>query len=285
MSVKIAHVLTRKPKLVVTIAVLLLIPCFLGMVATRINYDILTYLPPELDSTRGEALLEEPFRSAATSMLIVENMPPNYTNELRKKIADVPGVSNVVWLSSLVGIQIPTDMFTEELREKFYSGDSTIMIIQYDMPGASERTMEAIDSIRRLVNKQCFLAGFSVLIKDTKDLVDKDLPVYVTLAVIFSYIAMSLSMDSWLLPVALLLCTGMAIIYNMGTNINGHADCGHHFLQLHHYQLTGAFLRDIRRCHDLQNRNHQQYVPPAGPRCTDLGCHRHFYPSSPSCDM
>jgi len=219
LSDKISHALTYKSKLVVTIAVLLLIPSILGMVATRINYDILTYLPTDLDSTRGEALLEEPFKSAATTMLIVENMPPSYTNELKKKIEDVPGVSNVVWLSSLVGIQIPTDMFTDELREKFYSGDSTIMIIQYDMPGASERTMQAIDSIRKLVNKQCFLAGFSVLVKDTKDLVDSDLPVYVALAVIFSYIAMSLTMDSWLLPVALLLSTGLAIMYNMGTNI------------------------------------------------------------------
>jgi len=204
---------------VVTVALLLLIPSLLGAVATRIDYDILTYLPPELDSTKGEALLEEPFKSAATTMLIVENMPPSYTNELRKKIEDVPGVSNVIWISSLIGIQVPTNMFTEELREKFYSGDSTIMIIQYDMPGASERTMEAIDRIRKLVNKHCFLAGFSVLIKDTKDLVDSELPVYVTLAVAFSYIVMSLAMESWLLPVALLFSTGLAILYNMGTNI------------------------------------------------------------------
>ena len=216
MSHKLAQALTRKPKLVVTVALLLLIPSLLGAVATRIDYDILTYLPPELDSTRGEVLLEEPFKSAATTMLIVENMPPSYTNELRKKIEDVPGVSNVIWISSLIGIQVPTNMFTEELREKFYSGDSTIMIIQYDMPGASERTMEAIDRIRKLVNKHCFLAGFSVLIKDTKDLVDSELPVYVTLAVAFSYIVMSFSMESWLLPIALLLSTGFAILYNMG---------------------------------------------------------------------
>jgi len=218
-SNKIACALTRKPKLVVTIAVLLLIPSLLGAAATRIDYDILTYLPSELDSTRGEALLEEPFKSAATTMLIVENMPPSYTNQLKKEIEKVPGVSNVIWLSNLVGIQVPTSMFTEELREKFYSSGSTIMIIQYDMPGASERTMEAIDQIRKLVNKKCFLSGFSVLIKDTKDLVDSELPVYVALAVILSYIAMSLTMDSWLLPVALLLSTGLAIFYNMGTNI------------------------------------------------------------------
>ena len=112
MSHKLAQALTRKPKLVVTVALLLLIPSLLGAVATRIDYDILTYLPPELDSTKGEALLEEPFKSAATTMLIVENMPPSYTNELRKKIEDVPGVSNVIWISSLIGIQVPTNMFT-----------------------------------------------------------------------------------------------------------------------------------------------------------------------------
>ena len=122
---KIARALTRKPKLVVTVAVLLLIPSLLGAAATRINYDILTYLPPQLDSAKGEALLEEPFKSAATTMLIVKNMPPSYTNELRRKISDVPGVSSAVWVSSLMGIQVPTNMLSDDLREKFFSGDST----------------------------------------------------------------------------------------------------------------------------------------------------------------
>ena len=215
---KIARGLTRKPRLVVLAAVLLLIPSVLGSAATRINYDILTYLPPDLDSSRGEQLLEEPFHMAATTMLIVEDMPPAYTDQLRREIEQVPGVSSATWVSSLVGIQIPTEMIPEDLRDIFFSEDSTMMIVQYDMPGASEQTMEAIGQVRRLCNERCYLAGFSVLIKDTKELVDQELPLYILLAVALSFAAMSLTMESWLLPVAFLLSIGMAILYNFGTN-------------------------------------------------------------------
>lgn len=216
---KIARALTRKPKLVVAIAVLLLIPSFLGVVATRINYDILSYLPSDFDSSKGEALLEEPFKTAATTMLIVEDMPPNYTNELQKKIEKIPDVSKAIWVSSLVGIQIPTDMIPEDLRESFYSGNSTMLIVQYDKAGASEETMQAIEQVRKVCNQQCYLAGFSVLIKDTKDLVDQEMPLYVLLAVVLSFVAMSLTIDSWLLPLSFLMSIGLAILYNFGSNI------------------------------------------------------------------
>ncbi|MEA4815037.1 MAG: MMPL family transporter [Oscillospiraceae bacterium] len=216
---KIAHALTRKPKLVVVIALLLLIPSLLGYVATRINYDILTYLPDDLESTQGEKLLEEPFEDAATSMLIVENMPSAYTNNLLKEIQDVPGVSNAVWISNLVGIQIPTDFIPANMRDVFYSGDSTMMIIQYDKPGASDETMDAIGQVRSLCNEKCFLAGFSVVVKDTRDLVDRELPIYIGLAVALSLAAMLLTLESSVLPFVFLLSIGMAILYNFGTNI------------------------------------------------------------------
>lgn len=216
---KIAHVLTRKPKLVATIAVLLLIPSFLGAAATRVNYDILSYLPEELDSVQGEALLEDPFQMAATTMLIVEDMPPEYSNQLVAEVKEVPGVSNVIWLSNLIGIQFPTEMLPEDLRDIFFSGDATMMIVQYDSPGASERTMNAIDDVRHLCNQKCFLAGFSVFIRDTKDLISREMPLYILVAVALSIVAMGLTMESSLLPVALLLSIGLAILYNFGTNI------------------------------------------------------------------
>lgn len=215
----LSHRLTRKPRFIVLIAILLLIPSLIGAAATRINYDILTYLPPSLDSTKGEALLEEPFHDAATSMLIVQDMPPRYTDELLQAIQDIPGVSNAVWISDLVGIQIPTDMIPAELRDAFFSDDSTVMLVQYDMPGASEKTMEAIEQVRAQCNEHCFLAGFSVLIKDTRDLVDQELPLYILLAVVLSLMAMSLTLDSWVLPIAFLISIGLAILYNFGTNI------------------------------------------------------------------
>ena len=198
---------------------MLLVLCIFGSAATRINYDILTYLPPDLDSSQGEKLLEEPFHMAATTMLIVEDMPPEYTNTLRREIEEVPGVTGAMWLSSTAGIQIPRDFLPEDLADMFFSGDATMMIVQYDAPGASEETMEAISQVRRLCNERCFLAGFSVVIKDTKDLVDQELPLYVALAVVLSLAVMSAAMESWLLPAAFLLSIGMAILYNFGTNI------------------------------------------------------------------
>lgn len=216
---KIAHKLTRKPKLVVFIAVLLLIPSILGAALTRINYDILSYLPQDLDSAKGEALLENPFHMAATTMLIVEDMPPEYTNQLQKEVEQVPGVSSAVWVSSLIGIQVPEEMIPQDVRDIFFSGDATMMIVQYDQPGASEATMKSIEQVRGLCNKNCFLAGFSVFIKDTKDLISQEMPLYVLMAVALSMVAMCLMMESWLLPVALMLSIGLAVIYNFGTNI------------------------------------------------------------------
>ena len=216
---KIANKLTRKPKLVILIATLLLIPSILGAALTRINYDILSYLPQDLDSAKGEALLEEPFHMAATTMLIVEDMPPEYTNRLLEQVKEVPGVSGALWVSDLIGIQFPQEMLPQDLRDVFFSDHATMLIVQYEQPGASETTMKAIDEVRKLCNQNCFLAGFSVFIKDTKDLITKEMPLYVLMAVILSAIAMCVMMDSWLLPVALLLSIGLAVIYNFGTNI------------------------------------------------------------------
>ena len=155
---KIAKTLTRRPRLVLAAAAVLLVLCIFGSAATRINYDILTYLPPDLDSSQGEKLLEEPFHMAATSMLIVEDMPAAYTNDLIYAIQQVPNVSNAVWLSNVVGIQIPVDFIPANLREMFYTGKATMMIIQYEKSGADEDTMEAIQAVRDICNEKCFLA-------------------------------------------------------------------------------------------------------------------------------
>ena len=216
---KIANKLTRKPKVVILAAVLMLIPSILGAVFTRINYDILSYIPQDMDSARGEALLEEPFQMAATTMLIVEGMPPEYTHQLQQQVEEVPGVSSAIWLSSLVGIQLPKEMLPQDIRDVFFSGDATMMIVQYDKPGASEETMKAIDQVRTLCNQKCFLAGFSVFIRDTKSLISKEMPLYVVMAATLSMIAMCATMESWLLPVALMLSIGLAILYNFGSNI------------------------------------------------------------------
>ena len=216
---RIAKGLTKKPKLVVLIALLLLIPSGIGFAATRVNYDILTYLPQELESSQGEQLLEEPFHMAATSMLVVEDMPAGYSNDLINEIKDVPGVSNAVWISNLVGVQVPVDMIPANFRDIFFSGGSTMMLIQYDHAGASEETMQAITQVKKLCNEKCFLAGFSVVIQDTRELVDKELPVFVGLAVVLALAAMLVTLESTLLPFILIVNIGLAVFYNFGTNI------------------------------------------------------------------
>ena len=197
---KIAKWLTRKPKLVAMMAVLMLIPAAIGYISTRINYDILSYLPEDLESSHGEKLLEEPFKMAATSMLVVESMPAGYTNSLLNDIKAIDGVSNAIWISNLMGIQIPTDMIPANFRDMFFAGDATMMIIQYSHPGASDETMEAIEQVRRACNEKCFLAGFSVVIKDTRDLMDSELPIFVGLAVLLALVAMMVTLESTVLP-------------------------------------------------------------------------------------
>jgi len=216
---KVAKILTRKPRLVAWIAAALIIPSILGSIATRVNYDILSYLPEDLPSVQGERLLEEPFEMAATSMLVVEDMPPEYTHRLQRDIEGVPGVSSAIWLSSMVGIQFPEEMLPEDIRDVFFSNGATMLIIQYDHPGGSDITMEAIERIRALCGQRCFLAGVSAFTKDLRDAIVSEMPLYMLIAVFFSIIAMNLMMDSWLLPAALLLSIGLAIIYNSGTNL------------------------------------------------------------------
>ena len=216
---KIAHKLTRKPKLVALIALLMLIPAALGYIGTRINYDILSYLPQDLPSSKGEQMLEDPFQMAATSMLIVDSMPAGYTNRLIQQIKEVPGVSSAIWVSNLVGIQIPVDMIPANFRDMFFSGQATMMIIQYDHPGASDETMEAIQGVRDACNENCFLAGFSVVVKDTRDVMDSELPIFVGLAVLLALAAMSVTLESTVLPFVYLASIGIAVVYNFGSNI------------------------------------------------------------------
>lgn len=220
---KIARLATRKPKLVVLVALLLMIPALIGMAATKVNYDVLTYIPQDLDSVKGEKLLEEPFSMAATAMLIVEDMPADYAAQLQSSIENVDGVSKVLSEAGTVGAQIPQSLLPEDLKNLFYAknGDanSTMMMIFFDAPAASEETMNAVQQVRREANEKCFLAGFSVMINDTQELINKEMPLYIAFAALLAVAAMCIMMKSWVLPFAIIADIGLAILYNMGTNI------------------------------------------------------------------
>jgi len=216
---KIAHWLSRRPKRILSFAIFLLLPAVIGYAATGVNYDILSYLPSNVNSVKGENLLEDPFGEAATSMMIVENMPAKYTDNLLNQIKKLDHVSNAFWLSNSIGIQFPTNLLPSDLAKNFDSGNSTMMIIQYDRPAASAETMATVAKIHKIMNKNCFLAGMSAMVEDTHQVINTELPKYIFIAVFLTLIVLLISFESWLMPFLFLGCIGMAIIYNMGTNL------------------------------------------------------------------
>ena len=155
---RFAHWITQHTKLVIIVSVLLLIPSIIGAVSTYVNYDILSYLPQDLDSTKGQEVLDETFHNAASSMLIVETMPAKDVDSLKEKIKEVPGVNDAIWVSDITDITVPGEILPDEIRDVFYSqdGNSTMILVKYDNPGASKETLAASGQIRSMLNPQCF---------------------------------------------------------------------------------------------------------------------------------
>lgn len=215
--------IANHPKIILIVAVLLLIPSIFGAVSTKINYDILSYLPGELDSVKGEKILDEVFGSAGSALLIVENMPSKDVLLLKEKITCINGVKNVVWVDSFTDISIPNEILPDILSRIFYSknGDSTLLMIQFDGLSASESTMNAVNSIKTLMNKQCFLSGMSVLMSDTQKIVECEAPIYIAVAAVVAFAALVITMGSFSLPIIISVSLALAVIYNFGTNFFG----------------------------------------------------------------
>ena len=201
------------------ISILLLIPATIGYINTRVNYDILSYLPDDIETMKGQDILVNEFGTGAYSMFICEGMENKDVAALKQKIEDVEHVSKVVWYDSLMDISVPMEMLPEEVRTAFNSDDSTMMFIIFDTTTSADETMEAIGDIRHIAGKQCFLSGMSAVVTDTKNLAESEITIYVVIAVILSSIVLALTMETYLIPVFFLLNIGMAILYNMGTNI------------------------------------------------------------------
>ena len=199
-------------------AILLLIPSVFGYLHTRVNYDILSYLPEDIETMKGQDILVDEFGTGAFSTFVVDGMSNKDVSTLKAKIEQVDHVKSVLWYDSVADISIPTDMLPEKLQKVFLSDEGTLMFILYDTTMSADETMEAVEQIRAISNEQCFLSGMSAVVTDIRDLSDKEVPIYVVLAVILSLIVLSLTMDSFLIPIFFLLSIGMAIIYNLGTN-------------------------------------------------------------------
>lgn len=201
------------------ISILLLIPATIGYIKTRVNYDILCYLPGEIETMKGQDILVDEFGTGAYSMFICEGMENKDVVKVKEQIEDVEHVAKVVWYDSIADISIPMEMLPEKIRTAFNSDDSTMMFIIFDTTTSADETMDAIEDIRKVAGKQCFLSGMSAIVTDTKNLAESEVAVYVVIAVLLSSIVLALTMESYLIPVLFLLSIGMAILYNMGTNI------------------------------------------------------------------
>lgn len=217
---KLAQGIVRLRRLILTVAILLLIPSAVGAVATRINYDILTYLPPELDSMVGETVLEDDFHLASTGMITVEGLPTNELIAMKQEIEAVPGVTQAFWLSDVLDPAVPTEMLPADVQQfLFGKNDSTMILVRFDGPSASDETMNAVAQIKKLLRKDCFFGGLSVILEDTKALINEEMPLYILCAVGASLLVLFLSLESTVTPLLFMLGLLFPIVYNFGTNI------------------------------------------------------------------
>ena len=200
-------------------AVVLLIPSALGYFNTRVNYDILSYLPGEIETMKGQDVLVDEFGTGAFTMVIVEGMEFKDVSKLKAQMEEVDHVKSIIWYDTFADISIPVDLLPDKVKNAFLKDDCTVMAIIFDTTMSADETMDAIKELRKLADKQCFISGMTAVVTDTKDLSEAEAPIYVALAVLLCAIVLALTMDSFLIPVFFLLSIGMAIVYNLGTNI------------------------------------------------------------------
>ena len=206
----------RVPILIVTL--LLMIPSLLGYIHTRVNYDMLDYLPEDMDTVVGQKELMEDFGKGAFSFIIVEDMPLKDVSALKEKIEQIEHVETVLWYDSLADISVPMSLLPDELYDAFNSDNATVMAVFFDSDTSADVTMDAIREIRSVAGKQCFISGMSALVTDLKDLCEREEPLYVGIAVALALAAMLLFLDSWLIPLVFLFSIGLMILLNLGTN-------------------------------------------------------------------
>lgn len=205
--------------LIVLIGILLLIPSVIGTIKTRINYDILSYLPESLETVKGQDVMVDEFGTGAFSMVVVEDMPLKDVQKLKNKFEEIEHVKKVLWYDDIADISVPTSMMPKDLKNIFFADDSTMMLVLFDNTTSSDEAMEAVTNMRAIADKQCFISGMSGVVTDIKNLCMQELPIYVAIAALFSFIVLEITGTSFVVPILFLLCIGISILYNMGTNI------------------------------------------------------------------
>lgn len=215
----LSRAVVKNRVLILVIALILLVPSVFGMLGTRINYDMLNYLPSDMDTVVGQETLKEDFGKGAFSFIVVENMSVKDVAQLKEKLEQVDHVESVLWYDSVADLSIPMEVLPDKLYNEFNTDDATMLAVFFDSATSEDVTMDAIRDIRSIAGKQCFVSGMSALVTDLKDLCEQEEPIYVALAVACACAAMMMLLDGWLVPFVFLASIGMAILYNLGSNI------------------------------------------------------------------
>ncbi len=215
---KVARGVVKCRVLILIIAVALLIPSVWGMIATRVNYDMLDYLPDNIDTIKGQDILMEDFGKGAFSFVVVEGMNDREVSKLREEISKVDHVETALWYDSVMDLSVPKEMLPDEIYDAFNKGDCTMIAVFFDSSTSSDDTMEAITKIRSIASEKCFVAGMSALVTDLKDLCEQEEPIYVAIAVALSCLVMMIFLNNWIIPFVFLASIGTAILFNLGSN-------------------------------------------------------------------
>ena len=219
MMIKVGKWIAKHKVLIVLISMILLIPSVIGMAATRVNYDILSYLPDSLETVEGQDIMVDEFGMGAFSMVVVEDMDLKDVAALKEKFQDVEHVKDVLWYDSVADLSIPVSMIPDKFKDAFFNGDATMMIALFDNTTSSDAAMEAVTDMRKIANEQCFISGMSGVVTDIKNIALEEMPIYVVIAAGLSLLVLLLAMDSLVVPILFLLSVGLAVLYNLGSNI------------------------------------------------------------------
>lgn len=224
---KISDFIIKNPRRVVIISLLLLIPTLIGYILTPVNYDLLSYLPSNLDSVKGEKILEEDYNASSMTIVLVQTVDdngskisPNTILKLKSSISEIENISTVLWSDNIIDPSVPGDILPDELQNVFYSkdGDYTMMFVNYDENASSKDVIKAIDNIKKVLPENAYLSGISAMNSDTKSMMDSEMPIYIIIAVALAIVVMMVTMDSYVTPLILIGVIGIAVVYNMGTN-------------------------------------------------------------------
>lgn len=216
---KISEFICQHRLLIVILSGILIVPALLGYVSTKVNYDLLVYLPSEIETLEGQEILTEEFGMGAFSVAVVEKMPAKQLLDLEEKIRNVEGVKQVISLADLTGTAIPTDFLPSEIKEKVTHDDTELMVITFRDGTSDENTLAAVEEIRSLAGQSCLIGGMSAMVLDTKTLFNSETIIYVLIAVGLSLLILMLCLDSYFVPFLMIGSIGIALLFNMGTNI------------------------------------------------------------------